>query len=232
MKCSIFLISEIYAREHIRKSADLSTLHHSRGMKIHKRAWVIVVQGMYMSLRARLLRRRRLRMFLVQARRRVYAICEKLVAFCPCCIRSIQQAPAMVVTSAADSASGSPVAQPIESLAELSDRTLLLSPQFEFLKSSVPLTVNVQPKRPQLLVCHDYKGGYQEDKWVQGKEGMEGYVLWHWHLVDMFVYFSHSLVTIPPPGWINAAHKHGVPVRPMHGSSQLISIAAMWNEQR
>jgi hypothetical protein len=183
-----------------------------------------------MSFRARLLRRRRLRWFLVRARSEVYTIWEKLVAFCPCCsVWSIQEAPAMVA-SAAETASRAPVAQPIGSLAELSDRTLLSSPILEFLKSSVPLTVNVRSKRPQLLVCHDFKGGYQEDKWVQGKEGMEGYVLWHWHLVDVFVYFSHSLVTIPPPGWINAAHKHGVPVRPMDASLQLTSIAVLCHE--
>ncbi|KAG0618838.1 hypothetical protein M758_4G094900 [Ceratodon purpureus] len=170
---------------------------------------------MYVALRARLLQRRRIRWFLVEARRRVYAIWAiwgRLIGSCPCCsVRSMQEAPAMV-ESAADSGTRAPAAQPIKSLEELSDRTLLLSPKHEFLKSSVPLTVNFRSKRPQLLVCHDFKGGYQEDKWVQGKEGMEGYVLWHWHLVDVFVYFSHSLVTIPPPGWINAAHKHGVPV--------------------
>lgn len=34
----------------------------------------------------------------------------------------------------------------------------------------------------------------------------------HWWYMDIFVYFSHHLVTIPPVGWINAAHKHGVRV--------------------
>ena len=41
----------------------------------------------------------------------------------------------------------------------------------------------------------------------------EAYRLNAWHCVDTFVYFSHHLVTIPPPGWINAAHRNGVPVR-------------------
>ncbi|KAH8036741.1 hypothetical protein HPB51_004255 [Rhipicephalus microplus] len=31
-------------------------------------------------------------------------------------------------------------------------------------------------------------------------------------MIDSFVYFSHYLVTIPPPGWISAGHKHGVKV--------------------
>ncbi|KAG7173940.1 Cytosolic endo-beta-N-acetylglucosaminidase 2-like, partial [Homarus americanus] len=42
------------------------------------------------------------------------------------------------------------------------------------------------PTYPNTLICHDMKGGYLED--------------------------SHSLVTIPPPGWINTAHQHGVKV--------------------
>lgn len=30
-----------------------------------------------------------------------------------------------------------------------------------------------------------------------------------WQHIDIFVYFSHSLVTIPPPGWVATAHAHG-----------------------
>ena len=36
--------------------------------------------------------------------------------------------------------------------------------------------------------------------------------MYHWQLIDIFVYFSHHFVTIPPPCWTNAAHTHGVPV--------------------
>ncbi|KAL4424425.1 hypothetical protein ABPG77_005668, partial [Micractinium sp. CCAP 211/92] len=55
-------------------------------------------------------------------------------------------------------------------------------------------------------------GGYGEDRLVQGGSDSGFYVLRHWACLDTFVYFSHHLVTIPPPGWIDAAHTHGVRV--------------------
>ncbi|KAH8115639.1 glycosyl hydrolase family 85-domain-containing protein [Phellopilus nigrolimitatus] len=58
--------------------------------------------------------------------------------------------------------------------------------------------------RGKLLVCHDYKGGYTE-----GPSSL-AYTFNFWDRCDTFIYFSHHRVTIPPPGWINAAHKHGV----------------------
>lgn len=57
------------------------------------------------------------------------------------------------------------------------------------------------------------EGGYtDDDKWVQGGTNPDAYAIWHWHLMDVFVYFSHDVVTLPPPGWVNAAHTHGVKV--------------------
>lgn len=38
------------------------------------------------------------------------------------------------------------------------------------------------------------------------------YTFTRWHAIDAFVYFSHARVSIPPPGWIAAAHCSGVPV--------------------
>ena len=64
----------------------------------------------------------------------------------------------------------------------------------------------------QLLVCHDLQGGYGDDSLVQGGADPEQYSIYAWHLIDLFVYFSHRRVTIPPPSWIDAAHVHGVPV--------------------
>ena len=66
--------------------------------------------------------------------------------------------------------------------------------------------------RPRVLCCHDMRGGYLEDRFLQGGGDGGGYVFRHWDKIDTFVYFSHNLVTVPPPGWTNAAHLHGVPI--------------------
>ncbi|WFD36192.1 mannosyl-glycoprotein endo-beta-N-acetylglucosaminidase [Malassezia cuniculi] len=58
----------------------------------------------------------------------------------------------------------------------------------------------------RLLVCHDFKGGYTES------ESERGYSLEHWESVDVFVYFSHHRVTLPPSQWIRAAHENDTPI--------------------
>lgn len=64
------------------------------------------------------------------------------------------------------------------------------------------------------LLCHDMKGGYLEDKYIDGiKELLEQpFNFTHWTLIDTFVYFSHHFITIPTLGWIEAGHKNGVSV--------------------
>ena len=49
-------------------------------------------------------------------------------------------------------------------------------------------------------------------RFIQGVRHADAYRFYHWANIDTFIYFSHYLVTIPPPCWINAAHKHGIPV--------------------
>lgn len=47
-------------------------------------------------------------------------------------------------------------------------------------------------------------------RFVQGTNAEAPYAFYHWQYIDIFNYFSHHLVTIPPAVWTNAAHKHGV----------------------
>ncbi|KAJ6805984.1 cytosolic endo-beta-N-acetylglucosaminidase 1-like [Iris pallida] len=107
-----------------------------------------------------------------------------------------------------------PISYPIKDLAGIESRSYFDSFHYPFNVASVPLPTLLAelPPRRRILVCHDMMGGYADDRWVQGGTNAAAYALWHWHLVDVFVYFSHNLVTLPPPGWTNAAHTHGVKV--------------------
>ncbi|XP_077491232.1 cytosolic endo-beta-N-acetylglucosaminidase-like isoform X2 [Amblyomma americanum] len=68
------------------------------------------------------------------------------------------------------------------------------------------------PESPKTLLCHDLMDGYLDDRFVHGCRNTSSYRFFHWQVINSFVYFSHNMVTIPPPGWISAAHKHGVKV--------------------
>lgn len=106
-----------------------------------------------------------------------------------------------------------PISYPLKTLEELESRSYFNSFHYPFNVSSTPLSSSALPCRPRMLVCHDMAGGYtDDDKWVQGGANEGAYAIWHWYLIDVFVYFSHNLVTIPPPCWTNAAHTHGVKV--------------------
>ncbi|KAF0424483.1 glycoside hydrolase [Gigaspora margarita] len=58
----------------------------------------------------------------------------------------------------------------------------------------------------QVVVCHDMAGGYIESFFKIG------YSIQYWQYIDIFIYFSHHRITIPPPQWTNAAHRNGVKV--------------------
>jgi mannosyl-glycoprotein endo-beta-N-acetylglucosaminidase len=103
------------------------------------------------------------------------------------------------------------ICYPLKSLQELQS----WNPAFSSAAGSrMPLVKSVGPKcnRPKLLACHDMKGGYLEDRFIQGTVECNSYTFWNWWLIDSFVYFSHEFVTIPPPCWIDAGHRHGVAV--------------------
>ncbi|XP_030064480.1 cytosolic endo-beta-N-acetylglucosaminidase [Microcaecilia unicolor] len=71
---------------------------------------------------------------------------------------------------------------------------------------------SLESQRPRTLVCHDLMGGYLQDRFIQGSDAQDFFTFYHWQYIDIFVYFSHHMFTLPPVCWTNAAHKHGVSV--------------------
>lgn len=46
---------------------------------------------------------------------------------------------------------------------------------------------------------------------MDGKDGKNySYRFNHWNSTDIFIYFSHHRLTIPPPSYTNIAHQNGV----------------------
>lgn len=62
------------------------------------------------------------------------------------------------------------------------------------------------------MVCHDLAGNYHDDACFQGSWSLHYYNFWEWRSIDIFVYFSHYMISIPPVGWINTGHRNGVKV--------------------
>lgn len=62
-------------------------------------------------------------------------------------------------------------------------------------------------------------------RFIQGSATRNPYVFYHWRHIDIFVYFSHHTVTIPPVCWTNAAHRNGVPVL---GEGRAGGCEVMW----
>ncbi|KAL1508232.1 hypothetical protein AB1Y20_004349 [Prymnesium parvum] len=60
--------------------------------------------------------------------------------------------------------------------------------------------------RPRALLCHDMKGGYCKEADEEYLAAFSG-----WGSVDIFCYFSHHCVTVPPACWAEASHRRGVP---------------------
>jgi hypothetical protein len=77
--------------------------------------------------------------------------------------------------------------------------------------SSMVLVVTVGTMRA--LHTHTHRNSAVMRSWVQGCSKPDAFRLWRWERVDVFCYFSHHLVTIPPPAWLAAARTHDAQVR-------------------
>ncbi|KAK5018701.1 hypothetical protein LTR16_002199, partial [Cryomyces antarcticus] len=67
--------------------------------------------------------------------------------------------------------------------------------------------------KSNVLLCHDYSGNYHDYEACQGiGVDIESYCCEYLQYVDAFIYFSHKLVCIPPPMFINTCHRNGVTI--------------------
>ncbi|CAK1362274.1 Cytosolic endo-beta-N-acetylglucosaminidase [Cercospora beticola] len=81
-------------------------------------------------------------------------------------------------------------------------------------KSNTPLLQRAESDSDhgaKVMLIHDYQGGYNDYESCQGQVvPKEQYSCNHLQFVETFVYFSHRLVSVPPPTWTNTCHRNGV----------------------
>ena len=103
-----------------------------------------------------------------------------------------------------------PVTYGIASVADLLSWTSASDPFFVFNQASVPLvTRNPQPSGALMQLC---SGTPIANYPPQGTANNQTYTLRWWQFVDIFTFFGGgTLFYLPSVGWINAAHRNGVP---------------------
>jgi mannosyl-glycoprotein endo-beta-N-acetylglucosaminidase len=97
----------------------------------------------------------------------------------------------------------------IATVEELLAWTPASDPFFVFNRASVPLV----PRQIAVTRMLDCQGLDFAPYPPQGTADPANYTLGYWQSVDIFTFFGGSVCfTTPPPGWINAGHRNGVPV--------------------
>lgn len=67
--------------------------------------------------------------------------------------------------------------------------------------------------KADVTLIHDYAGNYHDYEGCQGAEvEAEKHSCEYMQFISTFVYFSHHLISIPPPTWTNTCHRNGVKV--------------------
>lgn len=62
------------------------------------------------------------------------------------------------------------------------------------------------------MVVHDMSGGYKDDAELNGTDNFDFFKINDFDLIDIFVYFSHATLSLPPKSWIDISHKHNTKV--------------------
>eukprot|EP01133_Synstelium_polycarpum_P015681 gene15681-18635_t len=107
---------------------------------------------------------------------------------------------------------GCSVARPISNLVELLDLNLQGDANYDPNVSKVQLAV-IPERQVKLIHCHDMMGGYLGyEKDPSGASSSNHYTFNYWQLVDIFIYFTHNRISIPPVGWIDASHRNGTKI--------------------
>ena len=112
-------------------------------------------------------------------------------------------------------------AEPIHSLSQLlawqpGSDPLHIPRQRDVLPRCAPFTPCAQ-----VIHCHDM--AYRSD--VDGQHGsaeFHAYAFRFWKYIDIFLYFSHARIALPPVAWIQAAHTNGVKI--------LANFCTEWSE--
>lgn len=67
------------------------------------------------------------------------------------------------------------------------------------------------PEKAQITLIHDHAGNYHDYESSQSSAiDEQRYCCEYLQFVDTFIYFSHRLVSVPPPTWTNTLHRNGV----------------------
>lgn len=107
---------------------------------------------------------------------------------------------------------GLPRSGPMPSFADLTNWTTPNDPANQ--TPLTPLQPRPAPTGSHLFLYHDMYGGYipDGDLFPQGTACDDFYNFNFWQYTDIFSYFTHYWLAVPPPAWTNAAHRNGVPM--------------------
>lgn len=104
---------------------------------------------------------------------------------------------------------GPPISKPILTITELLSWSVKKKNKRSSFLKFPKLNISNSTKS---LICHDMMNGYKDDRFDQGTYDFNSYLFFFWKDIDIFIYFSHYFISIPPFVWRVAAHRNNVPI--------------------